>query len=178
MSRRSARVPVSLLSCGLALAACSDASRGATWDTFQDVSVAISGRRPLPPGLRSHTGLSHLPEPASRAEFNASLKRHYPARFRAQRVSGTTLVDVHVDARGRVHAVEVIHRPSPSHQDLTAVLRDEDGSRVLKVNDQPEFGAAAQAAIRETRFLPALRDGEPVPYKRRMTVQFDPPAAS
>ena len=178
MSRRSAPVTVSLLSCGLALAACSDATRGAARDTLHDATTAISGRRPLPPALRAHTGLSHLPEPTSQAELAARLKHHYPARLLAQRVSGTTLVDVHVDARGRVQQVEVVPRPSSARQDVVAVLREEDGSRVLKIDDRPEFGAAARAALRETRFLPALRDGKPVPYKLRMTVQFDPPGAS
>jgi outer membrane biosynthesis protein TonB len=179
MSRKSATLPIHLLSCGLVLAAgCSDMPREAARDTPLDPSAAIAGRRPIPPALRAHTGLSHLPEPADRAEFAARLTSHYPAQFRAKRVSGTTLVDVHVDAQGRVGEVEVVPRPMAPHQNLTAVLQDEDGSRVVKLNDRPEFGAAAQAALRETPFLPALKDGKPVAYKLRMTVQFDPPAVS
>lgn len=176
---RSATVSVSLLACGLVLAAgCADAPRGAARNTPPDPPAAVSGRRAISPALRAHTGLSHLPEPSNPAEFAARLKSHYPAQFRAERVSGTTLVDVHVDAQGRVGDVEVIQRPVTRHQDVTAVLQDEDGSRVMKLNDQPEFGAAAQAALRETRFLPALKDGKPVAYKLRMTVQFAPPAVS
>jgi outer membrane biosynthesis protein TonB len=173
MSRKS----VVVLSCALVLAAaCSGVPREAERDTPLDSSAAVAGRRPIPPALRAHTRLSHLPEPADRAEFAARLESHYPAQFRAEKVSGTTLVDVHVDEQGRVGEVEVIQRPVTPHQDVTAVLQDEDGTGVMKLNDQPEFGAAAQAALRETRFLPALKDGKPVAYKLRTTVQFDPPA--
>jgi outer membrane biosynthesis protein TonB len=175
MSRKSAIVlPCALLFAG----ACSDMPREPKRDTPLDASASVAGRRPIPPALRAHTGLSHLPEPADRAEFAARLQSHYPARFLAEKVSGTTLVDVHVDAQGRVGEVEVIQRPVVAHQNVTAVLLDKDGSHVMKLNDRPEFGAAAQAALRETRFLPALKDGKPVAYKLRMTVQFDPPAAS
>ncbi len=178
MSRRSLIPPVQLLVCGLIAAACSDAPRQGARDTPSDPTAALSGRRALPAALRAHTGLDHLPEPVNAAEFAAGLRRHYPARFRAQGVAGTTLVDVHVDARGRVGDVDVIPRPGgPPHQKLTAVLQDANGSRVAKLNDQPEFGAAAQAALRETRFHPAIRDGKPVAYKLRMTVQFDPEAS-
>jgi len=175
MSRKS----VIVLSCALVLAAaCSDVPRESERDTPPDQSAVVAGRRPIPHVLRAHTGLSHLPEPADRAEFAARLQSHYSAQFRAEKVSGTTLVDVHVDAQGRVGEVEVIQRPVSAHVKLTAVLLDKDGAHVMKLNDQPEFGAAAQAALRETRFLPALKDGKPVAYKLRMTVQFDPPAVS
>jgi hypothetical protein len=105
------RKAVIVLSCALVLAAaCSDVPREAERDTPLDPSAAVAGRRPITPALRAHTGLSHLPEPADRAEFAARLQSHYPARFRAEEVSGTTLVDVHVDAQGRVGDVEVIQR--------------------------------------------------------------------
>jgi outer membrane biosynthesis protein TonB len=173
------RKPVFVLSCALVLtASCSYVPREPVRDTPLDPNAAVAGRRPIPPALRAHTGLSHLPEPVDRAEFAARLQSHCPAQFLAEKVSGTTLVDVHVDAQGRVGAVEVIQRPVVAHQNVTAVLLDRDGAHVMKLNDRPEFGAAAQTALRETRFLPALKDGKPVAYKLRMTVQFDPPAAS
>jgi TonB family protein len=109
------------------------------------------------------------------AEFSASLDRHYPAALRARGVAGTALVDVHVAADGRVEAVDVVSRPGhPEPATHRAVLRDARETSVLEINDRPEFGVAAQAALRETRFEPALNDGEPVPYMLRMTVQFDP----
>lgn len=127
--------------------------------------------------MQAHTGLSHLPEPANTAELATSLRRHYPAEFRQRRVSGSTLVDVHVDAQGRVREVDVVRRPqAPAGQNASALLQGERGSRVLRLNDQPAFGAAAQAALRATRFHPALKDGTPVAHKLRMTVHFDPPA--
>ena len=141
--------PVIVLSCALVLAAaCSGVPREAERDTPLDPSAAVAGRRPIPPALRAHTGLSHLPEPINPAEFAARLKSHYPAQFRAEKVSGTSLVEVHVDAQGRVGEVEVIPRPRTPHQNVTAVLQDENGSRVLKLNDRPEFGVAAHAALR------------------------------
>ena len=37
-----------------------------------------------------------------------------------------------------------------------------------------EFGAAAEAALREVRFTPARRDGQSVPFEMRLTIVFTP----
>ncbi|CAA9318205.1 MAG: hypothetical protein AVDCRST_MAG68-2782 [uncultured Gemmatimonadetes bacterium] len=126
--------------------------------------------------MRAHTGLSHSPEAADKEAYAASFRRHYPAQLRAQGVSGAALVEVYIDAEGRVREVEVVPRPaSSSHQTHRAVLQDRGTSRVVDLNYRPEFGPAAQAVLRETRFLPALKDGKAVPSRFRMTLQFTPP---
>lgn len=156
-------------------AACSEARPGDARDTPLDPSPSSAGRRALSPEVQAHTGLSHLPEPTDQAEFAARLQKHYPAQLRAQGVAGSALLDVHVDAQGRVGDVDIVLRPTgPEHPTHRAVLQDRGGTRVVQLNDRPEFGAAAQTALRETRFQPALKDGKGVPYKLRMTVQFDP----
>lgn len=166
-----------LLCTVLVAAACSEARPGGARDTPLDPSPATAGRRALSPEVQAHTGLSHLPEPVDQAAFAARLRQHYPAQLRAQGVSGSALLDVHVDAQGRVSDVDVVSRPAgPEHATHRAVLQERSGTRVVELNDRPEFGAAAQAALRQTRFQPALKDGKAVPYKLRMTVQFDPQA--
>jgi hypothetical protein len=47
--------------------------------------------------------------------------------------------------------------------------------RELNATYDPAFGPAAQAALKEVRFLPAIRHGAPVPYTMRMTVEFTDP---
>ena len=180
MSRRYRTAGAQLLVLSaLLVGACSDAPGSEARPTPLDPSPAASGRRAISPELSAHTGLSHLPEPADGAQLSRLLKQHYPAQLRSQGVSGTALLDVHVDAQGRVVAVDVVRRPGAAeHPSNRAVLQDKDGTHALEINDRPEFGRAAQAALRETRFQPALKDGKPVPYKLRMTVQFDPENAS
>jgi hypothetical protein len=88
-------------------------------------------------------------------------------------VGGSVLVDVRVAADGGVEEVEVVPRPAGIHAAM--ILREPDGSsRRVEPNDDPAFGPAARAALMETRFTPALRDGRPVPFTMRMTIAFDP----
>jgi outer membrane biosynthesis protein TonB len=171
---------VQLLLVGTLLAgACSDAPSPDARTTPLDPSPATVGRRAVSPEMRGHTGLSHLPEPANTAELAALLNRHYPAQLRAQGVAGSALLDVHVGADGRVLDVDIVARPdAPGNQTRRAVLEGPNGARAMEIKDRPEFGAAAQAALRQTRFQPALKGGKPVAYKLRMTVQFDPQSAS
>jgi outer membrane biosynthesis protein TonB len=179
MPPKSAGTRLKWLLCTVLIAgACSEGRPNGARDTPLDPSPAAAGRRALSPEVQAHTGLSHLPEPMDQAAFAARLRQHYPAQLRAQGVSGTALLDVHVDAQGRVSDVDVISRPTgPEHPTNRAVVEERGGTRVLELNDRPEFGAAAQAALRQTRFQPALKDGKAVPYKLRMTVQFDPQAS-
>lgn len=174
MIRLHRTIPVQCLLLGTLTACTGDSGEQARATPIQP-SPEAAGRRAASPEMRSRTGLSHLPAPTDERALAASLKRHYPASLREQRVAGSALVDVHVSSSGRVEAVDVVPRPSAAdHPTHRAVLRDPDGTTVLELADRPEFGAAAQAALRETRFQPALKDGKPVPYTVRMTVEFNP----
>jgi len=169
--------PAKWLLCSfLLLGACSEAHPGDVRSEPLTPAPTAAGRRALSPEMRAHTGLSHSPEAADREAYAASFRRHYPAQLRAQGVSGAALVDVYIDAEGHVREVDVVPRPaSSSHQTHRAVLQEAGTSRVVDLNYRPEFGAAAQAVLRETRFLPALKDGKAVPSRFRMTLQFTPP---
>lgn len=130
--------------------------------------------RMTPDQLRAMTGVDRLPAPSDKAAFMAALASHYPASHRATGESGSALVDVAIDDAGKVASVEIIQRPTGTNTIL--VLRERDGTeRRVTPQDDPDFGAAAQAALRTVRFTPAMRDGKPVPYTMRMTVTFDPP---
>jgi outer membrane biosynthesis protein TonB len=127
-----------------------------------------------PEQIRRTTGVDRLPQVVDKAAFAASLQRHYPTDLRAERASGSALVDVLVDEAGRVASVTAIDRPAGMRSVL--ILEEKDGSqRRLIPNDNPAFQTAAAAALREVRFSPAVRDGLAVPYTMRMTVSFDPP---
>ena len=127
--------------------------------------------------LRQMTGVDRLPQPVDPAALQAALKRHYPPEVSADGVSGSVLLDVRVDEAGGVASVTAIDRPAGVH--ATMVLQERDGTeRRVEPNDHPAFRPAAQAALRQVRFTPAMRDGRPVPFTLRMTVIFDPPAAA
>lgn len=124
------------------------------------------------------------PRPRSLAALDESLRRHYPVELRGSGRRGSVLLDVSVDARGRVTEVEVVAPVAGSVGGkpirVRAVLleRDPRTGAVVEHEFEPEydpvFGPAAQAAIRATGFLPALRDGRPVPATVRMGVEFAP----
>jgi hypothetical protein len=147
------------------------------------VADAGSARHAASPHLRALTGVSHLPVPVDFQALNAAVSRHYPAELAAHRVAGDVLVDVTVDEHGQVQNVSVA-TPRPSSQGnvhRAVIVEHVPGTnstieRELTPRYDPRFGPAAVAALRETPFLPALRDGRAVPYTLRMTLHFDPPA--
>ena len=78
----------------------------------------------------------------------------YPEALRKARVAGSATVSFEVSASG------VVVDP-----------------QVKEAND-PAFGEAAIAAIREWRFVPKVKDGHPVAAKVAMPFTFSPPAAA
>jgi hypothetical protein len=92
---------------------------------------------------------------------------------------GSVLVDLDIDAEGRVTDVRTVDQP-PSTPGVTvrAIGVDADGStRELPRAGpaSPELARAVEEALREARFTPATRDGEPVPFPGfRMTVEVGP----
>lgn len=137
--------------------------------------------RLTPEALRAMTGLSRLPRPADAGAFAETVRRHYPANLRAAGIQGSVLVDVQIDEKGTVTAVEPVQRPPADvHYRAVVVSRDPaTGAEIQRPLDtagggsDPAFEAAARAALREVRFTPAEKDGRPVPFVLRMTIQFD-----
>lgn len=148
-------------------------------------AAMMQDRPPTSAHVRQLTGLTYLPFPRSQAELARSLARHYPPRFIGLRPRTAVLVDVTVDARGTVRDVAVVDRPSgrPAEQVSMVVLEKAPGTntevaREVRTTYDQAFGPAAQAALEDVRFLPAIRDGKPVPYTIRMTVEFTSPSRS
>jgi hypothetical protein len=140
----------------------------------------VHDRRIASPKLQELTGLTHLPLPADDALLGASLRRHYPRDLITQRIRASVLVDVRLDERGivqDVRAVSPVSLPN-SADEHRMVVRERVNGQVVEREVTPtydfRFGPAAEAALREVRFLPALRDGRAVPHTLRMTVEFSP----
>jgi outer membrane biosynthesis protein TonB len=144
---------------------------------------AVHDRRIASAPLQELTGLSHLPSPANDGEIGASLRRHYPRDLLAQQIRGAVLVDIRLDDRGvvqDVHAVSPASRPTSTDEHRLVVRERVNGQvveREVALTYDARFGPAAEAALRNVRFLPALRDGRAVPFTLRMTVEFSPPQA-
>jgi outer membrane biosynthesis protein TonB len=170
---RSRSLAVHIIGPFVLLGACGDAGRSAQ-PTVSDRQL-VEEHRMTPEQVRQLTGVDRLPEVTDKAAFKAGIERHYPAELRLEGVSGSALIDVLVDAEGRVASATPIDRPAGMH--AVMILEQKDGTQLrITPNDQPAFQAAAASALREVRFSPAVRDGQPVPFTLRMTVTFDPPA--
>lgn len=144
---------------------------------------AVHSRRAASAALQELTGLSHLPSPADDGAMGASLRRHYPRDLLAQQVRGSVLVDIRLDDRGTVQDVQAVPRaslPNAADEHRMVVRERANGQvveRAVTLKYDSRFGPAAEAALRDVRFLPALRDGRAVPFTLRMTVEFSPPQA-
>lgn len=143
--------------------------------------TAEEGRAPASEVAQRMSGLSHVPEVESPEALGRSLARHYPAEFADVRPATLVLMDVRLDEKGRVLDAVPADRPARGSENVSMVLVDHvAGSktpveRVYKAEYDQAFGPAASAALREMRFKPALRTGQPVPYTLRMTVEFRSP---
>jgi hypothetical protein len=125
--------------------------------------------------LRRMTGVDRLPVFADMDALRRSMARHHPPALRDAGIGGSVLADVRIDALGGVEAVTIV--PRPAEVRAAMVLQKADGTeRAFQPHDHPAFGPAAEAVLMETRFTPAMRDGEPVPFTMRMTISFDAPA--
>jgi hypothetical protein len=170
-----------ILAAGLTVAGC---ERPGSPPVAADVA-ALHPRSAASAHVQKLTGLSHLPVPQSEDALLRSLTRHYPRQFVGLRPRTAVLVDVTVDEKGFVRNVAVVDRPpDAAGQQVRMVVLDrapgsntEVAHEVATPYDQA-FGPAAQAAIGEVRFHPAMREGRAVPYTLRMTVEFTSPPAS
>lgn len=128
-----------------------------------------------PEQLRRLEGIDRLPFFENPVALKESMRSHHPPGLRDAGIGGSVLADVHIAADGTVEGVEIVERPREVRTSM--ILLEPDGSsRRFEPSDHPAFGPAARAALMETRFTPATRDGQPVPFTMRMTVAFDPPS--
>lgn len=88
------------------------------------------------------------------------------------------MLDIYVDEQGVVEGVDVVQQTaSDSDTVVRMVLLDEHGRPVERAHQpkyDPAFGPAAKAALLDTRFTPAIRNGRPISDTVRMTVTFAP----
>ena len=154
---------------------------GCTGDLADTRHRGVMQERTTPEALRAMTGVSELPRPADRAALLRAIARHYPAELRSRAERALILVDASIDSTGEVTNVEVVQPPAGDvHHRAIILSRDpatgKGTQRTLAGGGpyDPAFGPAAQAAVREVRFTPAMRDGTAVPFRMRMSVEFTP----
>ncbi len=95
------------------------------------------------------SSLTRLPALLNLSDLSAILRKFYPEAERDAGREGTVVVDLHVDANGRVTAVEVVRSADPA------------------------FDEAAKKAALLLRFSPAYRGAEKVPVKLRQAIKFN-----
>ena len=140
---------------------------------------AVRMRSPASEQARAASGLSHLPRPENSEAFRRSLARHYPRELVGVRPGTSVLVDVSLDANGRVQDVLVVDRPSVTTSSGALIEGGSNGEVVRAMPAtvyDPAFGPAAVAALKEVRFHPARRKGQTVPFTMRMSVEFTSPS--
>lgn len=174
--------PILLAAFVLATAAC-EAGPG-TETPAAPGTGSLDSRRPESDQVQKLAGVSHLPRPENGEALAASMRRHYPSRFIGVRPRTAVLVDIDIDASGIVKNVRVVDRSGMDGADhMRAVVQqkvpgtNQIVEREISSTYDPAFGPAAESALREVRFQPALRDAQRVPFTLRMTVEFTDPAA-
>ena len=126
-------------------------------------------------------GVSAMPRPSD--TLHASVQRHYPEELRAEGVSAFVLLSVDIDEHGEVQQAKAVRRHEMPGVRVEAHLVDGAGKviRPMPIAEglpHPALRAAAERAVRETRFQPAELDGRPVPFwDLRIGVRLDPPPA-
>ncbi|MBB4636986.1 hypothetical protein [Longimicrobium terrae] len=148
--------------------------------------VAITGKRvsvPASRALQRATGLTQIPRPRDPGQLTELLDQHYPRTLRDAGRVGAVLLDVRVDETGIVReALPVSPPPLPAGSRIRAVAQVTDPRTGRTVEEElpndydMAFAPAAQQALLASRFTPAIRDGQAVPYTVRMTVRFGQPA--
>lgn len=114
-------------------------------------SLGTAAADTIPRALRNPTFTPYevRPEILDRTETTELIRSAYPAALREAGVGGTTVLWVFVDASGAVRA-----------------------TRVATSSGHPQLDAAAEAAMLQVRFTPAMNRGEPVPVWIQLPVTF------
>ena len=95
------------------------------------------------------TQLTRLPQLKNLGDLRAILRRFYPEAERLRGSTGTVVIDLHVDADGRVTSVDVVRSATPA------------------------FDEAARHVGLLLRFTPAYLGTQKVPVKLRQAIQFN-----
>ena len=95
------------------------------------------------------TQLTRLPQLKNLGDLRAILRRFYPEAERLRGGTGSVVIDLHVDADGRVTAVDVVRSATPA------------------------FDEAARHVGMLLRFTPAYLGAQKVPVKLRQAIQFN-----
>jgi len=134
--------------------------------------------RLTPAALRAMTGVSQIPRPADKSAFLAAVKRHTPASVREHGTTRFVLLDVTVGPSGEVEKVTAVPSPPGPIHEAVVLRRDAAGHQVeeplMGGESDVQLGPAAEAALREVKFTPAMRDGVAVPFTVRMGIHFTP----
>jgi TonB family protein len=95
------------------------------------------------------TSLTRLPQLKNLGDLRAILRRFYPEAERVRGATGSVVIDLHVDADGRVTSVDVVRSATPA------------------------FDEAARHVGLLLRFTPAYLGTQKVPVKLRQSIQFN-----
>ena len=111
-------------------------------------TAAVARAFPLP-ALTADAAPAQATSPGIKRPTVVDMKKaEYPESAKAKKIQGDVVMDVLIDAQGKVSDVKVVQK-----------LAD-------------ELDAAAAAAIRASTFRPGTKDGKPVPVRVTLTVAF------
>lgn len=92
--------------------------------------------------------LSRLPQLLNLSDLNAILQRFYPEQARTERREATVVLDLHIDADGRVGSADIVQ------------------------SGGADFDDAARRVVRLLKFTPAFVGSRRVAVKMRQAIQF------
>jgi len=117
--------------------------------TASIVTTAAAARAFPLPALTADAAPAQATSPGIKRPTVVDMKKaEYPESAKAKKIQGDVVMDVLIDAQGKVSDVKVVQK-----------LAD-------------ELDAAAAAAIRASTFRPGTKDGKPVPVRVTLTVAF------
>jgi TonB family protein len=99
------------------------------------------------PELPTSEPAVRVPEQVAEEHLLDRIEPEYPERAREQRLQGTVILDVSVDKRGSV-------------------------SSLSRVSGDTQLTLLAAKAVRQWKFAPLVRDGAPVSFESRITLDF------
>jgi protein TonB len=93
----------------------------------------------------------------------------YPPEAKAEKVEGVFLIDVRVGKDGAVEEAQVVaSAPTPARLEELKANRGTPAG----LEGDPRLAEAALAAVRQWRYEPILKGGQPVEFKLTVTVRF------